>query len=401
MIYSSIDIGTDTIKFVVMEYIDNKFNILASTNTKTFGIKRGVISDKDLLAKSLIEGNKDIEKQLGFKINKAIITLPCYDSDISLCSGETEVSSVVSGSDISNVLNKIIKENLESDREVITVSPIDFNVDNEEKVLDPKGLKSYKLGCRTLISTMPKELVYSYLEVLNIASIEVIDLCFNTVGDYYTVKKEEYSDNIGAVINIGHSKTEIGIFNKGLLVKNEIYPIGSKQIDHDLKYFYKINSSFARDLKENFSLANKEYAYNDYMEIVNDEKQTILISQREISEIVESRLEEILKNVKKYLKELTNKNVCYIIITGGISNIPGFNSIVDSIFGDITNTVNINILGARDNIYSSAIGIIKYFYDKNVLRGINYSMYDIKDIKNKGILNDYVKDKITKFIINN
>ena len=218
MIYSSIDIGSNEIKFIVMEYNDNKFNVLASYSVKSFGIKRGIITDPNLLVKSINEGNRNIEKQIGFKLDKAIITLPCYDTDTNLYETETESSGIISGADISNVLKKIIKENLDSDREVVNISPIYFNIDNEDKIIDPKGMQGYKLGLKALISTMPKELVLSYINVLKEASIDVIDICYNVIGDYYVSKKEEYNDTAGAVINIGHSKIEIGIFNKGLLI---------------------------------------------------------------------------------------------------------------------------------------------------------------------------------------
>ena len=129
-----------------------------------------------------------------------------------------------------------------------------------------------------------------------------------------------------------------------------------------------------------------------------------VISQREVSEVLEARLIDILKNVKKHINDLTNKEISYIIITGGISNIPGFNSVVESIFGDITNTVGVNLLGARSNIYSSCIGMIKYLNDKFDLRGINYSMFDtslLKKDKRKNVLNDYLCEKIESYVNNN
>ncbi len=140
------------------------------------------------------------------------------------------------------------------------------------------------------------------------------------------------------------------------------------------------------------------------MEVTNIEEETQVISQREVSEVLEARLIDILKNVKKHINDLTNKEISYIIITGGISNIPGFNSVVESIFGDITNTVGVNLLGARSNIYSSCIGMIKYLNDKFDLRGINYSMFDtslLKKDKRKNVLNDYLCEKIESYVNNN
>ena len=44
-IYTSIDIGSDTIKVVVCELFNNKLNLLAATSVKSRGIKQGLITD--------------------------------------------------------------------------------------------------------------------------------------------------------------------------------------------------------------------------------------------------------------------------------------------------------------------------------------------------------------------
>ena len=47
-IYTSIDIGSDTIKFVVGEYFNNKINILSSYIIKSKGVRKGLIVDANL-----------------------------------------------------------------------------------------------------------------------------------------------------------------------------------------------------------------------------------------------------------------------------------------------------------------------------------------------------------------
>ena len=129
MTYASIDLGSDTIKIVVSEYCDNKYNVLASTNTRVVGIKRGIIKDEAMAIKSIELAVLEIEKQLGFRIDKAIISIPLYDVEVSVYTSECEVSGIVSGTDIATCFKKAIKENITESREVITVFPIDFIID--------------------------------------------------------------------------------------------------------------------------------------------------------------------------------------------------------------------------------------------------------------------------------
>ena len=56
-IYSSIDIGTYSIKFVVGEYFNQKFHVLASHSIKSKGIKKGLIVEPNLVIENIKEGN--------------------------------------------------------------------------------------------------------------------------------------------------------------------------------------------------------------------------------------------------------------------------------------------------------------------------------------------------------
>ena len=47
-IYTSIDIGSDTIKVVTCELYHNKLNLLAASSVKSKGIKKGLIIDAEL-----------------------------------------------------------------------------------------------------------------------------------------------------------------------------------------------------------------------------------------------------------------------------------------------------------------------------------------------------------------
>ena len=75
-IYTGIDIGSDSIKIVISEFLDNRFNILASTNVRSTGIKKGLVVDKELAINSLKLAIKELEPSIGVKIDKAIITVP-------------------------------------------------------------------------------------------------------------------------------------------------------------------------------------------------------------------------------------------------------------------------------------------------------------------------------------
>ena len=63
-IYTSLDIGSDTIKIAVCELFQNKLNVLAATSCKSKGIKRGLITDFELASITIKQAFNEIEDML-------------------------------------------------------------------------------------------------------------------------------------------------------------------------------------------------------------------------------------------------------------------------------------------------------------------------------------------------
>jgi cell division protein FtsA len=405
MIYSSIDIGSDTIKIVVAKITDSSFDVLASSSTRAVGIKKGMIIDKDLAIKSMTIALDEIEKQLGFRIDKAIITVPLYDTNVDIYNGLSYTEGEISGEDVITCFKSSVST-IDIDKEVVTVFPIDFLIDDEKRVLDPKGMEGNKLESRMLISTVPKENVYDFLEVLRECNVEVIDLSFGVINDFYNMKDNpDLLKHSGAVIDMGNDKIEIAIFNKGLMVDGVVVTNGSKLLDHDIGYIYHLDKTTSRELKESLAMASSQYAdASETIEYTSVEGEKIVVNQLEVSQIVEARLEELLKNVKKILNDLTNREISYIIITGGVTNLPGFDYLIGSIFGDIATSINMNSIGVRNNVYTSSVGMIKYYYDKLLIRGIDYTMYEDlnkKIVNKKNTIQDKLIDDMKRYLDNN
>ena len=119
----------------------------------------------------------------------------------------------------------------------------------------------------------------------------------------------------------------------------------------------------------------------DVYKITTEDNEDKEITQVDISKVVEARIKEILKLAKNEIKNLTNREIRYIIITGGLSEMAGFQSIVDDEFGFVAKVCNIQTIGVRHNKYSSALGVVKYFDDKLTLRNKVFNMVDDQDIE--------------------
>lgn len=383
-IYTSLDIGSDTIKIVVCELYQNKLNLLAASSFKSKGIKKGLITDVELATSSIKGAITEIEEMIGIKIKKIITSVPSFNAEYSIIKSNIKISneeSIVTSDDIMKSLEVAVKSNPYTLREMVTILPIDYSLDDKAFIKNPKGMRGTNLGCRAVLVTTPKKNVYSVISLLENIGIEVVDISLNNIGDLYCFNNKKFEDKIGAIINIGSQITNVSLYNKSVLVKSSIVNQGGKNIDNDISYMYKVDIPTARNLKLKFALAHKKNAsVNDIIEVKSAYDDHLKINQFELSEIVMSRLEEILNEAKKEINLLTSRKIDYIIITGGTSNMSGFEYIVNDIFGENANIGNVKMLGIRNNIYSSCIGNIVYFLSKLKLKNKDYSMISDNEV---------------------
>lgn len=380
-IYTSVDIGSDSIKVVTSELFKGKLNLLAASSVKSKGIKKGLITDVNSATMSLQKAISEVENMLGIKIKKVITTIPSYFAEFTKIDGEIKINNenkIVTGDDVVKVLGQAVRGKISSTKEMVTIVPIDFSVDSKTGIKDPKGLTGNTLRTRAILITTPKKNIYSVVGLIETIGIEVVDISLNSIGDINALKNKGMEEKIGAIINIGAETTTVSVYNKNILIKTSIIGMAGRDIDNDISYMYKIDPEVAKKIKEKFALAHKKYASSSEIYELPGHKN---IEQLEVSTITMSRIEEILTLAKKELLELTNRQMEYIIITGGVSNMSHFELVAENIFGKDVIIGNVRLIGIRNNKYSSAVGNIVYFINKLKIKGKNYTMVSDTDME--------------------
>ena len=388
-IISSLDIGSSTIKLVVGEVYKDEVNVLSVSEVKSKGVKKGLIVNPEETLISLKETVSRTEEMLNININKVVLIIPSYYAEFMVVDGNATIRNeegIIDGNDIVSVLQSSVYNKVPNNKEFVSIMPVEFILDDKEKVKDPKGMKATKMSCKAVISLAPKKNVYTAVSLLENIGVSVVDINFGGIADYYEFKTNEYDKKNTAVVNIGEEKTEVSIFKKGIMIENENIEIGGKNIDRDICYIYDISRKKAKVLKEKFALASKRNASTSWSEdVVTNTNENIKISQYELSEIINSRIKEILELVKKQINLLTKMEISYIIITGGTTEANDFNLVVDEVFGREMKSYKVKEIGCRHNKYSSSLGLIKYYHDKLAFR--NKLAYTVDDESQEELIN--------------
>lgn len=386
-IYTCIDIGSDTIRVLVSEYFQGKFRTLAVSSVRTKGVKNGKIVDEEALLERLKLALNDITTRINIPIKKAILTLPALEAEYTLVHGNVPIvndEKMVTEKDVLRVQNASLNDILPN-MELVNITPIDFTIYENgseiETIKDPKNKICDRLGIRAMMVCVPKTNVISFAKVVEASGVEVVDLVLGPIADYEEVSDEDMKQDVTALINIGRDTTSVSMFNKGIITNSSVLKIGSKIIDEDISYIYYTTKKVARKTKENFGIAHPRYASKtETYEIRDVNGKLVSINQYELSNVINKRLVEILNVAKNELKVLTNKQIRYIMVLGGITDMPGVNFVLEEVFNKGTKTYTMNTLGIRKSRFITVSGAIKRFVKKIRLRGKEYSMFSSDDV---------------------
>lgn len=379
-VIAGLDIGSKYIKLVVAEFIKGKINVLASSYTPSLGIKKGLVTDPNALISSLRECFNKCENMLGMKIPKVIVTTLNEDVRFIMTEGTVTIYNeehVVKKADILKAMRLSTENKIDKDSELVSLEPINFILDEERSLKNPLKQEAKTLTVRTLLVTIPRKNIYPIVKCLEKLGVEVVDFTLGVIGDYMASESSLMKTTTGVIINLGSDITSVSVFNKGILTNTHNLSLGGNNILKDLAYVYGLNLKDAEVVRRELTFAHTNgTSASVHKEFTNKEGKKVTISEYEASEVASSRLKEILNLAKKEINLLTKKEIHYIMITGGVSEMPQFSMLVDEVFGHEAKILSIKEIGVRNNIYSSALGVSKYYDEKTRSRGVDFSIWN-------------------------
>ena len=380
-IFTALDIGSNTIKVVVGEFIGTKLNILSAVKVTSRGYVNNYILDKEALISRIKEAISKTEEELNIKIRKVILNVPTYNLDFKLTDGRVELEeNVVKSNDIVRLLQDVSKNKIDHKNEIICTLPIMFKVDDEETI-NPYGKHGNILYVKSILVSTDKKAIYDLATIVNSCNLDIIDITTTGLVDYYNFKSKELDTKNIAIVNLGSTTTNISIFSKGIFINNKIIDDGGFYIDKEIAAKYNLKRNETEYLKEKLALAVINNAdEKEKIKLVNKDGVEIEINQYELTGLVSEKMNNLLKVIKKNINLLTKKEISYIIITGGLSEIKDINLLINNVFNKNGKIGKINNLGARDNSYSVALGMLKYFNSKLLLRNREFSSLTEEEI---------------------
>ncbi len=341
----AIDIGTtNIIAIVASNDFSNKINILGVGQSKSEGVQKGNITDINLAGNSIHEAVSIALNSSGSVISKAIVSLLGANTKTLRGNGVVNIpSGQITHNDIKQVLKMALyNAQIIADYEVIHVLPIFFRVDDGATILNPLNMNGSRIEVSVNIITTKKTALTNVRNALKYANLEVDKFILSGYANAISTLEDDQRKLGSAVINLGGTTTQVVVQKGSAILYNYFLPVGSEHITNDISVTFHTPYSAANMIKKQYAtlLPTNENEHNIKkvkLPILGNESESKEISLDQIQPILHARIEETLCIIHDKLTESSAIESIDggIVLTGGMTHIPGIKELASMIFQNI------------------------------------------------------------------
>ena len=378
----AIDIGSAKTAAVIANYDKDSFDLSISgvgiAHSK--GIKRGTIVNIDHAAKSIKQAYLDAKRIAGVDTNKAIISISTSYTKSIISFGIVNIpGNEIKIKEVNRAIQLALHNaNIPKDYTVLQAIPFNFKVDDLSEIEDPLGMSGSRLEVSVHIIAIQKSGLENIKKTITQAGLEIENLVSSPYASGLSILKEDEKELGVALIDIGATTSDLGIFtNKSFRYTNTL-GVGSHHITNDLSIALHTPITDAELIKLNFEKLVKNEEELIDISVIGNEQEKQKASLEAITQIMSARIEETFLLLKKEIEDsnLKNKIGTGIVLTGGFTNFYNLKEIASQFFEGLPVRVGIpkEVGGLFENLkmpqYACVLGLILY----GIREGINYEI---------------------------
>ncbi|NSW88567.1 cell division protein FtsA [bacterium] len=324
-----LDIGTTKILCLVAEVrAPGDVEIIGVSSYPSKGLQRGIVLNIDSTVDSIRQAIEDAEKMAGTEITSVIVGIA--GGHIRSLNGHGMITlrnREVTKRDLDRVIESATAGAQPADREVIHVMPQEFIVDGERKIKDPVGLYGVKLEAKIHMVTAQVTQAKNLVKCVHNSGVDVQSLVLEQIASSEAVLTPDERDVGVVLLDCGGGTTDIAVFSDGAIKYTSNITIGGDFLDNDISFGLGASKQVAKEIKERYGIASADLVDGED-EIKIDKiagSGRKKISQLELANIVEPRLEEIFTMARREIMRSGYHDMlpAGCVITGGSMAIKG------------------------------------------------------------------------------
>lgn len=393
-----IDIGTAMVRVAIgqrPEADSDALHIIGAAEQPAEGVSKGSISSIEDTVSSISLALEQAERMTGVPVEHAYIGINgthvvSQDSHgvIAVAKSDGEIRE----EDVSRVIEAAQAVATPANYEILHVLPRAFTVDNQKGIKDPIGMTGIRLEVDAQIIQALTSQIKNITKCIYRTSVDIDDLVLGLLAASECTLTSRQRDLGVVLVNIGAATTGVMVFEEGDVLHTKILPVGSAHLTNDVAIGLRTSIDLAEQVKLHYGSAlpeqvNKRDEIN-LAELGGDETS---IGLKNVSEILEARVEEIFTMVDKELQSIDRSGLlpAGVVIIGGGAKLNGMIDVAKRVFR-LPATIGrpMGVTSAIDKIndpaFATAVGLVKWGAGIDGGSGFNLSsLSSVKDVTKK------------------
>jgi cell division protein FtsA len=326
-----IDVGTTKVCTLVGEVGDDEsLRIVGVGIVPARGVRKGVIVNVAEATQAIRLSVEKAERISGYDIERAHVSLAGAHVSSLNSRGVVAVQRGERGitqEDVDRAMEAARAIAIPHDREVVHVIPRGYIVDGQEGIRDPIGMVGFRLEVEAHIITGAISSVHNLIKCVEDAGVGVDELVLDPLASGEAVLSETERDMGVVLVDIGGGTTDIAVFIEGSIWHTTILAVGGNHLTNDIAVVMRMPNAAAEEAKIQQGHACPETIdpTEAFQVTAFGDSAPARLSRRELAQVIEARVEEILSLVMQEIKRSGYDGLlpAGIVLCGGTAQLRG------------------------------------------------------------------------------
>ncbi|MFT5193548.1 MAG: cell division protein FtsA [Candidatus Promineifilaceae bacterium] len=367
----ALDIGSSKIAAVVGEITGGELQIIGFGSTQAEGVRRGMITDVAQVTAAISKVVEQAEETSGYKLTNVFINVSGDHISSLNNSGIVAIADRdkgVSMDDIHRAMDAARAVPVPHNRDILHLIPRVYRIDDQEKVKSPLGMHGFRLevDAHIVIGAVPAQ--QNIKGCTAAVELNIDEFIMSSLASAASVVSEAERDMGVLVADIGAGTTDVVLYTNGAPFMTKTIPIGGQLISNDIAIGLRVPFEVGEEIKLRHGDARPEHMPEGAtFSVAPFGGEKITVGHRELSEVIEARVEEIFNLISKEVKEcgFTGLIPAGIVLTGGTARLKGVNEVAQKVLGvpaRIAEPRNLKGLVEKlnDPAFATSIGMLRW-----------------------------------------
>ncbi|HEU4990417.1 MAG: cell division protein FtsA [Gemmatimonadota bacterium] len=373
---AGLDIGSAKTTAIIAEVVGDlprhpSIKVLGVGQTRTTGMRRGVVSDIEETTRSIRKALQDAERMAGVQVQEVYAGIAGEHVQAMTSKGIVAVSGdEITRADVERANEVARAQAIPQDRELLHAIPQEYTVDKNTGIRDPVGMSGMRLEVEMYLVTIGSSPAINLRKSVERAGYKVRDLVLEPLASALAVLTEDEKELGVALVEMGAGTTDVAVFHEGKIRHLGTVPFGGNNVTNDIVHGLGVTQADAERLKERYGCAYEPLV--DPQDVIQLPS-TVAQGERQIprellAHIIHQRMDEIFDLVQRDIAEAgyANRLSGGIVLTGGAAAMQGAGELAADVFGTGVRVASPaeNLGGLSDSVeaprFATVVGLAQF-----------------------------------------